>query len=356
MKIKIIIASFRGLALGSLFWLALFSTATTAPAAPRTLNLFIWSEYIDPAIVKAFAREFDCRVNIDLYEDAESMLAKVQSTGAGSYDVVVPSDNLVPALIKQKLLAPLRRENLPNLKNLDAPFVNPAYDPGNQFTVAYQWGTVGILARPAPGQPAPDSWGVFFDPKQQAGPFLLIDSVRDAVGAALKYQGNSVNTTDPKQLKAARDLLIEAKRRSVGFDGSVGAKNKILGKTAQVGIVYSGEGVRAIAENTNLVYVVPKEGSIIWVDNLAVLAKAPHRDLAEQFINFILDPKIGAQLSGFTQFSTPNRAAKEFLKPADLQNPASYPPAETTAKLEFLQDLGAKLRIYDEVWTQVKSK
>jgi spermidine/putrescine transport system substrate-binding protein len=340
----------------SLSALALTSASSGVPAESAVLNLFIWSEYIDPKIVAGFEKQSGCKVNIDLYEDSESMLAKLQGGGASLYDVVVPSDNIVPALLKQHLLAPLRHENLPNLKNLEAKFINPAYDPGNQYTVAYQWGTVGILAHKLDGKPLPDSWAVIFDPKRPAGSFMLMDSVRDTVGVALKFKGYSVNSIDPKQLKEVRDLLIETKKRSVGFDGSVGVKNKILGKTAQLGIVYSGEGVRATADNTNLVYVVPKEGSIVWVDNLAVLAKAPHRDLAEKFLNYLLDARVGAQLSAFTQFSTPNREAKAFLNADDLKNPAIYPPAETMARLEFLQDLGGKLRLYDEVWTQVKAK
>lgn len=340
----------------NLFILALVCSTFGSRAEQAVLNLFIWSEYIDPKIVTDFEKKFACKVNIDLYEDNEAMLAKIQGGGARLYDVIVPSDNIVPALLKQNLLAPLRHENIPNLKNLEVKFANPAYDPGNKFTVAYQWGTVGILARKVNGKPEPDSWGVFFDPKQQAGSFMLMDSVRDTVGAALKFKGHSVNTTNAAELKEARDLLIEAKKRSVGFDGSVGVKNKILGKTAQLGIVYSGEGVRATTENTNLVYVVPKEGSIVWVDNLAVLAKAPHRDLAEKFINHILDAKVGAQLSTFTQFSSPNREAKKFMDEEDLEDPACYPPPETMARLEFVQDLGGKLRLYDEVWTQVKAK
>ena len=331
-------------------------TVFPAHAEKTTLNLFIWSEYIDPKLIAVFEKQFDCKVNVDLYEDAESMLAKLQGGGAGLYDVVVPSDNLVPAMIKQNLLAPLRQDHIPNLKNLGEKFISPAYDPGNRYTVAYQWGTVGILARKSPGQKPPDSWACIFDPAKSAGPFMLIDSVRDQVGAALKMQGHSVNSVDPKELKAARDLCIAAKARSVGFDGSVGVKNKILGKTAQVGIVYSGEGVRAAAEDTNIVYIIPKEGSVIWVDNLAVPAKAPHRDLAEKFLNFVLEARTGAQLSAYTQFATPNQAAREFIKPEDLANQAIYPAPEVMARLEFLNDLGSRLRLYDEIWTEIKTR
>ena len=134
------------------------------------------------------------------------------------------------------------------------------------------------------------------------------------------------------------------------------AKNKVLARTARCAIVYSGEGVRAMKEDAATEYVIPREGSQIWVDNLAVLAKAPDRDLAEKFVNFLLDAKIGAQLSAFTQFATPNKAALDYLKPEDRQNPAIYPPDDVKAKLEFLQDLGDQTRLYDEIWTQIKSR
>lgn len=331
-------------------------TVVSVHARSRTLNLFIWSEYIDPAIIAAFEKQHDCKVRVDLYEDTESMLAKIQGTGGGQYDVVVPSDNIIPAMVKQKLLAPLRHENIPNLRHLDPPFSNPDYDPGNRYSAAYQWGTVGLLVRRVEGRPLPDSWGALFDPEQQAGPFLLMDSMRDTIGVALKYKGWSVNATEAKQLREARDLLVQAKRRSVGFDGSVGVKNKILGKVAHLGMVYSGEGVRAAAENPGLAYLVPKEGSIVWVDSMVVLAKAPNRDLAERFINHILEPEVGAQLSAFTQFATPNQAAKAFMSASDLANTAVYPTAQTRERLEYLKDLGPRLRLYDEVWTQIKAR
>jgi len=341
-------------------WLRLsalcFLLAHSIFAESNKLNLFIWSEYIDPQIVKQFEKEFGCKVTLDVYEDAESMLAKIQGGGVSLYDVVVPPDHIVPAMVKLKLLAPLRHENIPNLKNLDEKFAGPPYDRANQFTVPYQWGTVGVYLRKAKNQTVEPTWGLFFDKQRQPGSFVLIDSVRDLLGAALKYKGHSLNSTDPAQLKEARDLILDAKRRCVGFDGSVGAKNKVLAKTARAAIVYSGEAVRGTADDADTIYFIPREGSQIWLDNLAVPAKAPHRDLAEKFINFILDAKVGAQLSNFTQFATPNHAARPFIKPEALNNPAIYPPPEAMAKLEFLEGLGANARLYDEIWTQIKAK
>ncbi|PAW76065.1 MAG: polyamine ABC transporter substrate-binding protein [Pedosphaera sp. Tous-C6FEB] len=342
----------RSLLAALLFALGCASSA----AAEAKLNVFIWSEYLDPQVVKEFERQFACKVTVDVYEEAESMLAKLQGGGAALYDIVVPPDHLVPTMVKLGLLAPLRSANLPNLKNLDPKFASPPYDRGNKFSVAYQWGTVGLLVRPMAGKPVPETWGLVFDAKQQPGKFVLIDSVRDCLGAALKFQGHSLNSTEISHLKAARDLVIAAKQRAAGFDGSVGAKNKVVAKSVAAAIVYSGEAARAITDDASLRYIIPREGSQIWVDNLCIPARAPHRDLAEKFINHVLDAKVGARLSNFLQFATPNAAARAFIKPEDLKNSAIYPPAEVMAKLEFLEDLGAKTKLYDEAWTQVKSR
>ena len=325
-------------------------------AQTSKLNLFIWSEYIDPQIIKNFEKKFTCQVTVDLYEDESSMLAKLQGGGAALYDVVVPPGYLVPTMVKMKLLAPLRHQNIPNLHNLESRFLSAPYDVGNQYTVAYQWGTIGLYVRKPKGKAIEPSWALLFDPKQQLGPFLMMDAARETIGAALKYKGFSFNSTDVRQLKITRDLVLDAKRRSLGFESGVGGKNKVMARGAVAAMVYNGDAVRGMREDPDTVYVVPKEGSEIWVDNLAVLSQAPHRDLAEQFLNYILEPEVGAQLSNFNQFASPNQAAKPFLKPGDLQNPSIYPSKEMMSKLEFLQDLGSQARLYDEIWAQIKAK
>jgi spermidine/putrescine transport system substrate-binding protein len=328
----------------------------TAHAEKSRLNLFIWSEYIDPAVIAGFEQQFDCKVVLDLYEDEDSMMSKLQGGGVSLYDVIVPSNLLTPALIKMGMLARLRQDALPNRKNLDERFANPPYDPGNKFTVPFQWGTVGIYARRAKGQAVNETWALLFDPKKQPGQFVLIDSMRDLIGSALKYHSHSLNSTNVAELKAARALLLAAKHRSLGFDNAAGGKNRLLARGAAAAIVYSGDAVRGMSEDAETYYFIPKEGSQIWMDNLAIPAKAPHHELAEKFLNYILDAKVGAQQANFSQYATPNHAAKVFISPADLRNPAIYPPPETMAKLEFLTDLGPNIRLYDEIWTQVKLK
>jgi spermidine/putrescine transport system substrate-binding protein len=282
---------------------ALWAAGLLTAGAAQPLNVFIWSEYLPPEVVREFEQRHNAKLSIDLYEDAESMLAKLQSGGASLYDIVVPPDHLVPVMIQLRLLAPLRHDRIPNLENLDPLFRSPSFDPGNKHTAAYQWGTMGLYYRKSDSRPAPDSWAAIFSPDSKSGRFVLIDSMRDAIGAALKHGGHSVNATDTAALRQARDLLLAAKPRAVAMEGSVGGRNRVLAKTADVAIVYSGEAARGIADDPETAYVIPREGSEIWVDNLAIPARAPHRDLAEAFINFCLEPEVGARISRFTQFA-----------------------------------------------------
>jgi len=335
-------------------WLFLLAVQLAARAEQK-LNIFIYSEYLPAAVVAEFEKRFDCKVVIDFYEDSEAMLAKIQTGGASLYDIVVPTDYIITAMVHQKLLAPLRLANIPNLKNLEPTFKSPPYDPGNKYSVAYQWGTLGIMARKS-GTPLKNSWSVIFEPKDQAGPFLLLDSPRDTIGAALKYKGWSMNSIRPEPLKTARDLIIGAKNRSLGFSNTVGGKNKVLDKSARLAVVFSGEAARGMAEDPDTYFFIPREGSEIWVDNLSILANAAHRDLAEKFINFVLEPEIGAKISNEYQFATPNAAAKKFVDSKLLSNPVIYPDAQTMKNLEFIRDLGGDSVLYDQLWTSIKSQ
>jgi spermidine/putrescine transport system substrate-binding protein len=330
--------------------------ALAAAAANNKLNLFIWSEYIDPEIISDFEKRYDAKVTMDVYEDEAAMIAKLQGGGSALYDVIVPPDHAVPTLIKLRLIAPLRHDNVANIRNIDERFASPWYDPSNRYTVPYQWGTLGIYARKPQDKEYTDSWALLFDPKEQPGPFVLLDGMRDTIGAALKYKGRSLNTTDTRGLLGAREVLFDAKKRSAGFAGGVGGKNRVLAKTAVAAMAYSGDAMRGMKEDAETYYFIPREGSQIWVDNLAVCAQAPNRIVAEKFLNFILDPLIGARLADYNQYATPNKAALAHVHPDNLSNPTIYPPPEVMKRLEFLQDLGLQTRIYDEIWTQIKAK
>lgn len=328
-------------------------------AAQDELRIFIWSEYLDPEIPAQFEAETGIKVRMDLYESNEDMLAKLQAGGVSQYDIIVPSDYVMPALIELGLLQKLDHAQIPNLKNLKPLFTQTTYDPGNQYTAAYQWGTVGLLYRSDLLKDYNGSWSTLFDPAKSPGNFLLIDSSREMLGIALLYLGYDFNSTNPKELLAAADLLANTKKRSdcMGFKGGVGGKNDVVAGSAAAAIVYNGDAIQAVSNNEDipLVFTVPKEGSEIWYDSMAIPAKAPNPSAAHKWINYILDAKIGAQLSNWNQYASPNAASMEFITPEDLTNTGIYPDEESMKALHFTKDLGNKMKLVDEAWTRAKS-
>lgn len=331
-----------------------------APAPPRELNLYMWSEYIDPQIPADFEAKTGVKANVSVYESSEEMLAKLQHAGGDrQYDLVVVSNMVVPTLVQLKLVQPLDQSRIPNRDNLDALFIDPAYDPGNRYSLAYQWGTVGLLYNKNKLPGLEPSWAMLFDSGMR-GSFVLIDEMRDQLGAALIFLGHSANSTDPEQLRRAGQLVLGAKKsaRSRGFEGGMGGKNKVAAGLADLAVVWNGDALRAIEEDPRgeLAYVVPREGSIIWADVMVIPAQAPNPGAAHQFINYLLDAQMGAQLSRFTRYASPNKAARALLPREDLENPVLYPPPEILSHLEYQREVGEAVRLYDEVWTEVKSR
>ncbi len=343
----------------SLLVLVLISFGAIA-AGTKELRVYTWSEYMDEEKMPAdFEAEYGIKVRLDLYENNEEMVAKLQAGGVGQYDIIVPSDYIMPVLINQNLVQPLDHAKLPNLKNLKPLFRQNGYDPGNRYSVAYQWGTVGLMYRKDKvDESAVKSWSVLFDPRKQPGPFWLIDSVREMVGISLVYLGKDFNSTNPADLKAAADLLVATKKSKncLGFKGGVGGKNDVVAGTAVAAIVYNGDAIQSVDEDPeHLGFTIPAEGSEIWLDLMAIPSHAPNPDAAHKWINWILSAKVGAELSDYNQYATPNAAAEALVSSKDRNNPGIYPTPETMMKLHFSKDLGKNNRIMDEAWTRAKS-
>ncbi len=337
------------------------ASAESTAAGEDVLNLYIWSEYMDPALLKEFEARTGTRVEVSLFESTEEMLAKLQhASGTRQYDLVVVANQSVPAMARLELIQPLDPALLPGREHLSERFRRPPYDPEERWSVPYLWGTVGLLYDRAKHPDLDASWATLFDPARQVGPFILIDEARDQLGAALKYLGHSASTTDPAQLKAAGELLLTAKRseRCLGFEGGVGGKNRVAGGLADLAVVWNGDAYRAIEEDREgrLAFVVPREGSIVWCDVLVITREAPNPKAAHAFIEFLLEPEVAARLSTFTRYATPNAAALPLLPAADRENQVIYPPEEVLRSCEQLTDVGADLRLYDEVWTAVKAR
>lgn len=320
----------------------------------QELRLLNWSDYMPKEVLEAFEKREGIKVVEDTYDSPEAMLSKLQAGGDTEYDLLITADYTVGALARAGSLQELDKAKIPNLKNLDPQFADPAFDPGGRYSVVYQWGTTGLAYREDLVQGPVESWAVLFDPAKQVGRFLLLDEMREMVGAALKYLGASVNTTDPDKLAQAQRLLLEAKRRSLGFAGGTSIRDRLIAGDIAVAPAYSGDILAAQPENPQLRYLIPVEGATLWTDNLVLLKKSPNHELAYKFINFLLEPDIAAQISNSIGYATPVLAAMDQIEEKD--NPIIYPSQETRARLELLADLGDQADLFNKVWAEVKSR
>jgi len=337
-----------------IFILVAAMLVSSAFAQSNKLNFFTWPEYIDPDIITQFEEEFDAEVVVDLFESNEEALGKLQAGSLGLYDIAVITNYAIPVFAEQGMLQELNHDMLPNLSNLNPKFINPGFDPDNQYSAAYQWGTTALAYRADLVDEPPTSWDVLFDADSEAT-FALVDDVRPVVGAALLYLGYDYNSEKPEELIEAKDLLIDAKNRSLGFYGSVKASEFLISGEAQYAMVYTGDAGQAAAENENIKYVIPSEGAEIWVDSMTLLTDAPNPDLAHKFMNYILDAEIGGQLTNWVYYPSPNEAAKEFIDQEILDDPVIYLSQEEQDRLSYTLDV-EQLELYDLIWTQIKSR
>jgi spermidine/putrescine transport system substrate-binding protein len=329
------------------------NTATSAGTAGQTLNIYNWSTYIAPEVLEAFQTQFNVKIKYDNFESNDALYAKLKPGNPG-YDVIFPADYMVKRMSGEGMLTPLNLTKIPNLKHLDPKFANPNYDPGNKHSAAYQWGTLGIGYNSEKVKKAPDSWGTMFDSQYQ-GRVAWLDDVRYTLGAVLIYLGFDPNTTNPAEIVKAKETLVAKKNMISAFAPDTG-QNLLNQGEVDLTFEYSGDIFQVMEENKTLKYSIPKEGTIVWVDNMAIPKDAPHKELAEEFINFILDPKIGAQISNFIHYGSPNKTAvdQKLIVETDLKNPSIYPPPEVFKKLQVLKDVGDKIKLYDQAWTEVK--
>ncbi|PWG63087.1 ABC transporter substrate-binding protein [Spiribacter halobius] len=330
----------------------------------RKLYIFNWSQYMDPEIIEQFEAEYDVDVVENFFNSNAEMFSKMQAGGASQYDVVMPSNYFIPRLVDSGLIQPLDHSQIPNMDNLSPKFRDPSYDPGNEYSAAYQWGTTGIVYRTDTIPDAPESWSILFDPELNPNqPFALMGGEGNpTVASACAYLGHGYRCTDREQWTEAARLLLETKRRDnfSGFEDGTPQLQQIARGVIHAGMTYNGDYVYYRSEDpeayANTSYIIPEEGAEIWVDNMVIPSEAPNPELAHTFINYILDAEIGAQLSNWTYYSSPNRAALPMLEPL-LQEPPSTPTEEEMARLEFIPILqGEDLRVFQQIWSEVLSR
>jgi spermidine/putrescine transport system substrate-binding protein len=332
-------------------------TVETARLSP-TLRLFNFPEYMDPELVAEFEKRFGTRIVEDYFDTNEAMMARLTAGGTAQFDLVMASDYAVEILAAGGHLEPLDAALLPNRGNLHERFVSPPYDPGDLFAVAFQWGTTGLGVRGDRVAGTDDelaTWALLFDPVRGPGRFAFLDDSRETIGAALLFLGYSVNTTDDAELAAAEALLAEAAGRAVAFTPASTGRDLLLAGELDVSHNHSGEIASAAGERPEVRYLVPREGAVVWADNLVIPAGAEGAYTAHVFVNFLLDAQNGARLTEAVRYFSPNLASWEHLDPALRAEHERFLEPGAMEGLEFLADLGADRRKYDQLWTRVKA-
>lgn len=319
--------------------------------------VFNWGEYMDPDTITMFEEETGIKVIYEEFDINETMYPKVEA-GTSNYDVVCPSDYMVEKMIQNDLLQELNFDNIPNAKaNIGAQYYQQAseFDPGNKYCVPYCWGTVGILYNTTMVDEPVTSWSILWDEKY-ADNILMQDSVRDAFMVALKWNGHSMNTMDEGELDAAKELLIQQKPLVQAYVIDQ-VRDKMIGGEAALGVIYSGEAIYTQRENPDLEYVIPQEGTNVWIDGWVIPKNAENVENAEKFIDFMCRADIALMNFEYITYSTPNDAARELIEDEDIRNSAiAFPDLSQHNHLETFRYLGeAGDELYNSRWKEVMS-
>lgn len=330
--------------------------ASTKKEDAGQVIVYNWGEYLDLEVIDLFEEETGIKVVYEEFETNEIMYPKV-AAGAIAYDVVCPSDYMIQKMIENDLLQEINFDNVPNIENIDEEYLSwsEEFDPGNKYSVPYCWGTVGILYNKTMVEEPIDSWDVLWDETYKDN-ILMQDSVRDALMVALKKLGYSMNTTSEDEISEATQLLIEQKPLVQAYVIDQ-VRDKMIGNEAAIGVIYSGEAIYTQRENPDLEYVIPKEGSNLWIDSWVIPKNAQNKENAEAFINFLCRPDIALMNSEYITYSTPNKAARELIEDDDIRNSTiAFPDHDMLKYCETYKFLGDETdEMYTNYWNKVKS-
>jgi len=321
-----------------------------AAASAAELNLFAWSEYVPQTVIDGFTKETGIKVNYETYASNEEMLSKLL-TGATKYDLVQPSEYVIEALIKQNKLEPLDHSKLSNLDNLVPEFRQMAHDPGNKFSVPWMAGTVGIVVNTEKVKDPIKGFADVFQDKFNKR-IVVLDDGREMVTWAMATQGIGPNDINDSNLEKARPILKKWLKLVKVFD-SDSPKTALENGDVDLGIVWSGEAAALYQKDPKFQYVLPVEGSHMFIDSLAIPRGAPNKDAAHLFINYILRPEVSKLISDDFPYTNPNAKARELLDDEQKNNPASYPPGNP--KLDIFHDIGETAGKIDRMITEIKS-
>lgn len=348
-KLKVVLSSI--LAVLVLTGGGVYAAEKQAQADRIVLNVFNWSEYLPQSVIDKFEENYNIKVNYSTFSSNEEMLAKVMA-GGSNYDLVVASDYMVDILSKQNLIQPIETQNIPNFKNISKDLTNLDFDKGNKYSIPYMWGDACIVYDKTKVKEnisgLKDLWNPAFK-----NSIVLLDDQRAIIGMTLKKNGHSINETDHKLLDAAGEDLKKLQPNVKAYD-SDSPKTLLVNGEATIGYVWGTEAYLAKKDNPNLKVVIPKEGLLLQQDNFVIPKNAKQKKAAQQFINYILDPEVSADISKAFPYANPNVEAHKLMDKSMLDDIAVYPPSEAVKEGEHLKDIGNETKYFDKIWSEIK--
>lgn len=328
-------------------------TEQTAAKSDVELTVFNWYDYIDPAVIEMFEKETGIAVKYVNFTTNEEMYTKIEA-GAGTYDVLFPSEYMIERMIANDMLAELDLSAMPNTANVLDNLRKPSYDPEEKFSVPYMWGTLGILYNTEMVDGEITGWSALFDEKN-AGKVIMMNSMRDTIGLALKYQGHSMNTRDEAELNEAKEILIQQKQNKIESGYLLDeTKDKMVGNEAAIAVIYSGDAQYAIEKNDKLQYVIPEEGSNIWVDGMVVPKSSKNIEAAQKFIDFMCRPDVAQMNFDYIYYCSPIKQVVENLSEEDAAMATINPSNEVMARCEYFNDVSDCMSLYESAWMEVR--
>lgn len=318
-----------------------------------TIKVYNWGDYIDKSVINDFEKEYDINVIYTTYATNEDMYVSIKH-GGSSYDVAFPSDYMISRMIDEDMLQKVNLDNIPNYKYIDDIFKNLPFDPKNEYSIPYMWGTLGIMYNKTMVDDPVDSWEILWDEKYSKQ-ILMLDSQRDSIGLTLQMLGYSMNSKNVDELEEAKEKLMEQKPLVLAYVGDE-VKDKMVGGGAALAVVWSGDAVAMKWENPDLEYVLPKEGGNLWFDSAVIPKDSSHKEEAELFINFLCETDIAYRNTDYIGYSTPQVETKSMLDEELLEDSTAYPSDEEIKDSEVFEDLGDFLETYNRIWTEIKAK
>ncbi|NEO59985.1 MAG: spermidine/putrescine ABC transporter substrate-binding protein [Moorea sp. SIO4G2] len=350
------VATLSGLTLSGCGWtLAEVRPTPPSPGDRNKLFIYTWTNYTDDELLDRFKEITGIKAVVDVFDSNEAMLARLQASGGGAYSIIYPSDYMVRKMVELDLLVKLDFERIIGINRLFYKFLNPIYDPNNLHSIPLSWGTTGLIYNSKKLSKVPEDWSYLWQYKDKLSRRMtLLNDVREVMGATLKMLGYSYNSTNPQEIKKAYETLVELKPSIASFSSDAW-RSQILSGDLWLAMCYSSDAVEIMAENPDLQYVLPKSGSSLWIDTLAIPKTAPNLEGAYAWINFMLEADVAAQMCERLSFATPNQKAFKLLSRDIQEDQSLFPEESALERCEGVAPVDEVSVVYDRYWTQLTS-